>query len=77
MKINTASCQCQMTGISRSTLQRIQSALLTGLDLAKQEYETALSIFNDKELLQIYYYAEQVEQIRQAVDVVDNLQTWP
>jgi hypothetical protein len=52
------------------TLKRIRSALLAGLKLAKDEYETAEFDFEGNESLELHFYAEQVEEIRQAAEVV-------
>ena len=52
------------------TLKRIQAALLTGLKLAKDEHETAEFAFDGRESLELYFYREQVEEFRQAVEIV-------
>jgi hypothetical protein len=52
------------------TLKRIQSALLAALKLAKDEHETAEFTFEGNESLELHFYAEQVEEIRQAAEVV-------
>jgi hypothetical protein len=59
-----------VTLISAATLARLRAALQAGLKLAKEEYEVAV-LAHGSESLKAYYCAEQVEQMRQAVETVE------